>query len=567
MKSSGDGGQTPARVIKTGELRRERGGSGPKPSRPRGPSFREAVALNKQIMECSSGEAVLALTASHLADLDAVNVSTAFNMLSKLSPGRDFSADPRFEQLLAAAEARMDKMGAQALSNVLHACSKLRNVSLSEQWLKKYWRASDAALAQFKPQNFSNTLYACSQLDLTLPVDWLQQYWRASAAVLVHFKPQELSNTLYACDQLGLTPSDEWLHQYWRASADALTQFNAQDYSNTLYACGRLGLKPPDDWLQKYWRESADALTQFNAQDYSNTLYACGQQGLMPPVDWLQKYWRESAAVLAQFKPQELSNTLYACGQLGLMPPVNWRQHYWWASAAVLVQFNAQALSNTLYACGQLGLTPPVNWLQQYWQASSASLVHFKPQELSNTLYASTVLQLWDSSSLPQMWERLLCVLAFPASAGSFEHLRQMYQVHLAATVERPGLLTTPSLALLDAARASFRELAMTASVSALQQSVSKCLTAMGIAHTDEHWCERSERTIDIAIVADGQRIAVEADGPTHFLLNGQPDGATRLRDRCLAAHGWRVVVVPFSKWIKLSTQPKRKAFLTQLLA
>jgi hypothetical protein len=67
---------------------------------------------------------------------------------------------------------------------------------------------------------------------------------------------------------------------------------------------------------------------------------------------------------------------------------------------------------------------------------------------------------------------------------------------------------------------------------------------------TSEHKTDDGLFSIDIAVQLPGnQKLAVEADGPTHFLSNGQPDGATRLRNRLLQARGWRVVSVPVTEW------------------
>ena len=89
----------------------------------------------------------------------------------------------------------------------------------------------------------------------------------------------------------------------------------------------------------------------------------------------------------------------------------------------------------------------------------------------------------------------------------------------------------------------------------------------MGVAHTNERWCERAERRIDIAIEGAGAPIALEVDGPSHFLQDGRQDGSTLLRNRMLAAHGWRVVVVDYRVWQQqLKTQAQREEYLRRLL-
>ena len=50
-------------------------------------------------------------------------------------------------------------------------------------------------------------------------------------------------------------------------------------------------------------------------------------------------------------------------------------------------------------------------------------------------------------------------------------------------------------------------------------------------------------------------KLAVEADGPHHFLRNVQPqqqNGATKARDRLLWGWGWNVIVVPSNVWERL---------------
>ena len=89
----------------------------------------------------------------------------------------------------------------------------------------------------------------------------------------------------------------------------------------------------------------------------------------------------------------------------------------------------------------------------------------------------------------------------------------------------------------------------------------------MGVPHANERWCERAERSIDVAI--DGAApVALEVDGPTHFLQDGRQDGSTRLRNRMLTAHGWRVVVVDYRVWQhQLQTEAQREEYLRSLLA
>jgi hypothetical protein len=381
---------------------------------------------------------------------------------------------------------------------------------------------------------------------------------------------QGFSNMLYACGQLGIVPPKSWLLVFWDRSTAVIGNFKPQELSNTIYACGQLAVVPPPEWLQRYWHASAAKVGVFTPQALSNTLYACGQLSITPPADWLPRFWHASAAALGDFNPQNLSNTLYASGQLGITPPDYWLERFWHASSARLSQFDPQALSNTLYACGQLSIMPADYWLPRFSHAFDERSPNMNLQDLSNTAVALAMLQLWELPLWRGLWERLCSTLPddiFGWSAVNRLQARQLYQAYQTAAVERPGLLPEPSPELLAAARKSWVDGLDTDTdlSSKLHGDVSECLMRMGVAHANEHWCERTERTIDIAIEG-ATPIALEVDGPFHFLLNGRQDGSTLLRNRMLAANGWRVVPVDDRAWDVLQTQEQREEFLRRLL-
>ena len=563
------------RLVDLGALRRERELRPPAERRQLAPTRKathEQMQLNRDIQACASAEAVLGLVSSRLAVFNEVNAATALITISrrmkKDEAARWLSGDARFAQLLSAAESLFARMVPQELSNTLYACGQL-DITPPADWLQRYWLASASKLGEFVPQALSNTMYASAQLCVTPPSDWMERFWHASALKLDEFNEQDFSNTLYACGQLGVTPPADWLRGYWHVSALKLGWFNEQAWSNTLYACVQLGITPPADWLQRYWHVSTSKLRKFKPQDFSNTIYAYGQLGITPPAGWLQRYWHASASELGVFTPQGLSNTLYACGQLGITPPADWLQRFLQASASKLGEYTTQNLSNTLYAFAQIDVKPPAGWLQAFSDSFEQSLPDTNLQDLSNTAFALATLGLWELPLWRSLWERLC--LAMPRDAAGWNaeahlHARQLYLAYQMAAVERPGLLPAPDPELLAAARKSWFD-AIVEGSSRLHEQVSACLARMGLAHTNERWCERAERLIDIAIEGAGAPVALEVDGPTHFLQDGRQDGRSQLRNRMLAAHGWRVVVVDYREWNALQTQSQREEYLRRLLA
>ena len=422
--------------------------------------------------------------------------------------------------------------------------------------------------------NVSTALLTISRRAARGPTAWLRvdtrftQLLASAARVIERMEPRNLSNSLYACGQLGVTPPADWLQRFWHASALKLDDFNPQELSNTLYACGQLGVTPPADWLQRYWTASALKLGESTPQQLSNTLYACGQLGIVPSADWMEHYWQVSASKMDEFKPQDFSNTLYACSKLATVPPVDWLERYWKASASKLGEFKPQELNNTVLSCGLLNTRPPSDWLQRFSSACERALPGMDQQGLANTALALATLALWELSLWRSLWERLCGSLPRDIAGWSAKDrlaAQQLYQVYQTAAVERPGLLPSPNPELLAAARKSWID-GTVDTASKLHADVSACLTRMGVAHVNERWCDKAERSIDIAIEG-ATPVAVEVDGPYHFLQDGRQDGSTLLRNRMLKAHGWRVVVVDYRDWRSQRTEAQREAYLRSLLS
>ena len=68
-------------------------------------------------------------------------------------------------------------------------------------------------------------------------------------------------------------------------------------------------------------------------------------------------------------------------------------------------------------------------------------------------------------------------------------------------------------------------------------------------------------------------KVAVEFDGPTHYLLGGAsgritPNGATSFKRRLLRILGWEVISIPYFEWNEVrSSKETREAYLRTKLA
>lgn len=70
--------------------------------------------------------------------------------------------------------------------------------------------------------------------------------------------------------------------------------------------------------------------------------------------------------------------------------------------------------------------------------------------------------------------------------------------------------------------------------VSMFHQDVSDVIAAMQIEHQMEYLAEDGIFSVDVAVIRDDQKVAIEVDGPYHYTHNThQPLGHTLLRSAC----------------------------------
>ena len=112
--------------------------------------------------------------------------------------------------------------------------------------------------------------------------------------------------------------------------------------------------------------------------------------------------------------------------------------------------------------------------------------------------------------------------------------------------------------------------MATVAQLSRLQRSIAAALATLQLGFEEEYLEPRTGYSLDLALPSS--RLAVEVDGPYHFLLPEglgmrRPNGPTLLKRRLLAAAGWRVISVPFYEWNGFATAKERQTYLQGAVA
>ena len=530
---------------------------------------------------------VLGHTAAHALPLDQADILAALSTIVKLSregdePAHWLKTDKRFQEVLSAALSLMEsESGALdwvGYSSILHALGQLE-VMPPTSWLHVFWKRSGMLMGEYSMSALCRMLRALGQLGVLPPNNWRRRFYSSFSYRLSNkglpLKVDEVANVWRAIEQLDWRPRLPWLDRFWHFSASYLDKLKPQDFSSVMHACGHLESKimPPDDWLHHFWLASGLQLGEFSAQELNDTFIGCGELGIAPPSYWMQRFWHASALKLGEFTPRCLSQTMFACGLLGITPPADWLERYWFASGPKLAEIDPLQLSMALFACAHLDVRPPASWLQSFSGSFERYLKDANRQALSDTAMALTMFRSWELPLWPGLWKHLSRSFRgdFWSLASFQTQARQLYRAYQAASVERPGLLSAPDPELLTRALKSCIEqarLPRDEDSSMLCDDVSECLTRSGVAHANEHWCRRAQRTIDFAIEGARPPVALQVDGPDHYLQDGRPTGSTRLRNRMLAAHGWRVAVVDFRLWRhELQTEEQREDYLRRLLA
>jgi len=193
----------------------------------------------------------------------------------------------------------------------------------------------------------------------------------------------------------------------------------------------------------------------------------------------------------------------------------------------------------------------------------------------------------WSFAALDHPSEELFCdggpfltCLAEQADAFADLHLVQLHQWQLwreecgARAVVTRGAAVTPreaAPAMLEALRArcqaafvrcDAQAIASGEGTSGLQAEVESSLRGLGL-EVESEVRTACGYTLDAVVTHGGRRVAVEVDGPSHF-LGRKPSGGTLLKRRQLRSlEGWLLLSVPHWDWPRTA---QRQAYLRRRL-
>jgi len=320
--------------------------------------------INTQIIaasETGSLQHLLTTVATHLPQMNLVNLSTAIHRLAKLTAN-----DPR-EQ----AQLQQHPTMAELLQAITTAFARLDAVEV-------------------QPQSLSNVAWSLAAMRL-LDRSLIQVVTQLAVANITCFKPFELSTMLWALAKLGSMPhAKSWSTKPVFHAAAAHIMKQMQHFGFRCLATTAWAFATAKQRHARLFRSIAAQMVPMvhvaNCQEMANTAWAFGTADFHD--DQLFTELAEKALLrLDEFKPQELSNMLWGFATNSFF------HEAFYASASVMAQhmdLQAQHLANILWAFACVRSKHPVT------QATALALLPhctrqldtFKPQEVSSTALA-----------------------------------------------------------------------------------------------------------------------------------------------------------------------------------
>ncbi|KAG1673210.1 hypothetical protein FOA52_013090 [Chlamydomonas sp. UWO 241] len=456
--------------------------------------------LTSCIKGCTSSDELLSLVEQHGQVFNQIHCATILSHAAQLV-ARHRCVIPRsgIERMVQLAQERLPAMGAQALANSAHALAKLGHKD--DVFMAALLKAADPQLRDFIPQHLANTAWALATLGHA-DGDLMAALMKAAKPQLRDFTPQELANTVWALGTLGHADAD-FMAALLEAAKPQLRDFTPQNLANMAWALATLG-HADNDLMAALLKAAKPQLRDFTPHNLANMAWALATLGHTDRAFM--------AALLAAAKLQ-------------------------------LREFNPQALANTAWALASLGHADAA-FMAALLKAAKPQLRNFNPQNLANTAWALAVLDHADNAFMESVLQKAAgMVFSFES-----QHLIQLFMCMLWLEDQHSDVVVHEQLAA--ACKMAWMEERGDALPSRVQLEVLAAVRQLPgcSGATSEQTTDDGLFSIDIAVqLLDGSRLAVEVDGPTHFLSNAPtaPNGATCLRNRLLEERSWRVVSVP----------------------
>ncbi|EJK75706.1 hypothetical protein THAOC_02564 [Thalassiosira oceanica] len=509
---------------------------------------------------------------------------------------KDFQSLMIFDSIASSSAGMLDKFETRHLSNLIYSFGLVElNPEIGGDTLfNVFGKTAIKILRTFKPQALSNVMWAFVKVGAKNSRLFRETGGVISGMDLDSFKPQALANILWSFAKSG--EADPELFQVLgnHIVVRSLNDFWPQDISNIAWAYAN-GRVPHPILFKKIGDLVAgqDSLDSFKPQELSNTAWAFATAGVLHP-ELFKKIGGHVAGLscLGSFKPQALSNTAWAFATTGDSNPKMFKKirdhivrldnldsftpqelsNIAWAYATArrfdlglfekLVtgavakkdRFGEQATSNFLWACATIGYTDGLLF-SAFAPVIASTLDKYGEQHLANIAWAYSVA---NAPRQDLFNEGYVGSLALNRNHISDKELAQLHQWQLWQQELESGIELPRSLQ----AKCRYAFTSQGHQESKLQDDVVGELRAAGLDLEEEFLLGSGYRIDALVTFSDGRKVAVEVDGPSHF-IDRRPTGSAVLKHRqVVRLDRIEVVSVPHWEWNELKNSEMKQNFL-----
>ena len=371
---------------------------------------------------------------------------------------------------------------------------------------------------------------------------------------------RSVANVIHAFAKMGLCNGSakrilDWISREENAENFIATAEHTQSISIVAWALATLGIPAPALFV-KLDAESDWFVKNADPRGVVNVAWAFGKLDTPYPVFFLQL---DAVAdwLVKNSNPQEIAIVALACAKLSKPCPA-----FFFQLDAVADWFvknsNPQGVANVACAYAILG-----HEASTFFSAMEAGINRFvgnaSLRHVANVCYAVAVADQFEKSKhmLRTLWERAMQLFSSDVKKVDDESFRQLAQTKLLANACTLDLPVCSKMA-------KFIEKAMKAS-SGENNTSSRCATAVSfcLKRMDfEHECEVPPNSdfwggfLAIDFACKDRKVAIEFDGPSHFLkandndkLTTQRDGPTEAKRRLLKMLEWSVINLDFREF------------------
>ena len=358
------------------------------------------------------------------------------------------------------------------------------------------------------------------------------------------------------------------LEQY---SDRLLREGKPQHIANSVWACATLGVKAPK--LFNGLDQCSDRLLrEGKPQNIANSVWACSTLGVKAPklFDGLDQH---SDRLLREGNPQAIANSVWACATLGVKAPklFNGLEQY---SDRMLREGTPQAIANSVWACAVLNYGPSHGFVRNMATSVAKSDDTCSLIMCCWSLFVLAIVadDAESSRELLVVWSRVTSLLSIPEKLQDLTAL-DIEQILMVEAVGK--LYGVPLEPLMESVASEICTKVGTDGAnrsSKLHKKISRSLSKLGYDHELELPPFPSLPGImAIDIASQERQVAIEVDGPSHFLcspkftLLNEYNGPSLFKRGVLERLGWKVINIDYREANLHGCSPKWLAGLLEL--